>query len=202
MQQWKIWVCLHDRKQKANIRNGQWKGGEIPKGHFMVCDGSCVKNTGSFFFSSIVCVHVQNQQLAYKNSAAVWKKKVPLSLQRMTSLQHLDIYCFCFAKLLNSLEFVSWMYVVFIAFFYADSAVRESQHQMKANGACVSLVSIWSNIIILYNKIKCQSQLSAERGLYLYNLTVEMFQSTREYLIKCNLEGMSDASERKTMTAW
>lgn len=67
------------------------------------------------------------------------------------------------------MEFVSWRTLngrgTFRPFFYADSAVRESQHQMKENGACI-LVSFCSNIIILYNKIKCQSQLSAETGLY------------------------------------
>lgn len=61
--------CIVKGDQKAKVRNGQWKGGEIPKGHFVVCDVHVVSETtlSPMFFVSIVCVLVQNLQLPTKN---------------------------------------------------------------------------------------------------------------------------------------
>lgn len=165
-QQRKIWdrftlkcvnrAALWRENRRPKVRNGQQKGGEIPKGHFMVCVNVTSEITLNLFFffsphawSVRVC---KTYNWPTKIMQHCEKRKF-LFLQRMTSLLTIGHLLLLLCKTLQRPDYDHhvkwnlcheglWMYVVFRG-FCADSATPETRRQMTENGACI-LISNWN----------------------------------------------------------
>lgn len=110
-QQRKIWesftlkwvnrVALWRKNRKPEVRNGQWKGREIPKGHFMVCVNVASEITLNLFFFFVK--HFQcprgKPATSLQRSCSTVKKESSSFYRGWRHCWQLGIYYFCFAKL-------------------------------------------------------------------------------------------------------